>query len=42
MHPYFSQELLYAGLIQSSVRVDFRTWVTTGQEARWHQLNIAR
>ena len=33
MHPYFSQELPYAGLIQSSVRADFRFWVTTRQEA---------
>ena len=33
MHPYFLQEVLYAGLIQSSVRADFRFWVTTPQEA---------
>jgi hypothetical protein len=23
MHPHFSQEMLYAGLIESSVRADF-------------------
>ena len=33
MHPYFSQEVRYAGLIQSSVRADFRSWVTTLREA---------
>jgi hypothetical protein len=34
MHPYFSQEVLYVGLIQSSVRADFSYWVTTRREAR--------
>lgn len=33
MHPYFSQEVLYAGLIQSSVRTDFLSWVKTNREA---------
>ncbi len=33
MHPYFSQEVVYAGLIQSSVRADFRYSVTTRREA---------
>lgn len=32
IHPYFSQEVLYAGLIQSSVRTDFRSWVTARRE----------
>ena len=32
MHPYFSQELLYAELIQSSVRADFRSWVAKREE----------
>lgn len=41
IHPYFSQEVLYAGLIQSSVRVDFRSWVATRQEPPWHQQNTA-
>ncbi len=34
MHPYFSQQVLYVGLIQSSVRADFRSWFTTGREAQ--------
>jgi len=34
MHPYFSQELHYAGLIQSSVLAGFRSRVTTRREDR--------
>lgn len=33
MHPYFSQEVVYDGLIQSSVRAAFRNLVTTRREA---------
>ena len=32
MYPYFSQEVVYAGLIQSSVRAAFRYLVTTRRE----------
>ncbi len=33
MHPCFLQKVLYAGLIQSSVRADFRSWVKTNRGA---------
>ena len=33
MRPYFSQELPYAGLIQSSARADLSSWVKARREA---------
>ncbi len=33
MRPYFWQEVLYVGLIQSSIRRDLRSWVTTCRDA---------